>query len=117
MGDVRPSVAVDGRVRSLIAALDGLVDTDALTAVWEAALAAAPAWDGQPVWVHGDLTPGNLLAVDGRLSAVIDFGCLGAGDPAIDLMVAWTFLPADARTVFRAALAVDDATWARGRGW
>jgi aminoglycoside phosphotransferase (APT) family kinase protein len=116
MGDDRPSIAADARVRSLIAAMDGVVDTDALTAVWEAAL-AAPAWDGRPVWVHGDLTPGNLLAADGRLRAVIDFGCLGVGDPAVDLMVAWTFLTADARTVFRAALSVDDATWARGRGW
>jgi aminoglycoside phosphotransferase (APT) family kinase protein len=117
MGDARPSIAVDARVRSMIAVLGGLVDTEALTVVWEAALAAAPAWDGQPVWVHGDLTAGNLLAVDGRLNAVIDFGCLGVGDPAVDLMVAWTFLPADCRAALRAALSVDDATWARGRGW
>jgi len=117
VGDSRPSIAVDARVRSMIAALDGVVDTDAVTAVWEAALAAAPAWDGRPVWIHGDLTPGNLLAVDGRLSAVIDFGCLGVGDPACDLMVAWTFLSAESRAVFRAAFPVDDATWARGRGW
>jgi Phosphotransferase enzyme family len=97
--------------------LDGLVDTDALTAVWQAALAAAPAWDGRPVWIHGDLTPGNLLAVDGQLRAVIDFGCLGVGDPAGDLLVAWTWLRADTRAVFRAALSVDAATWTRGRGW
>ncbi|HEU4423701.1 MAG TPA: aminoglycoside phosphotransferase family protein [Pilimelia sp.] len=117
LGDSRPSIAVDSRVRPMIAALDGAVDVDALTAVWEAALVAAPAWDGRPVWIHGDLTPGNLLAVDGRLSAVIDFGCMGVGDPACDLMVAWTFLSAESRAVFRAALAVDDTTWARGRGW
>jgi aminoglycoside phosphotransferase (APT) family kinase protein len=69
------------------------------------------------VWVHGDLAPGNLLCVDGRLSAVIDFGCLGVGDPACDLMPAWNLLPVAARAVFREGLRVDDATWARGRGW
>jgi aminoglycoside phosphotransferase (APT) family kinase protein len=99
--------------------LDGLVDTDALTAVWQAALVAAPAWDGRPVWIHGALTPGNLLAVDGQLRGVIDFGCLGVGDPAGDLLVAWTLLRADTRAVFRAALSVDAATWrgAAAGGW
>jgi aminoglycoside phosphotransferase (APT) family kinase protein len=116
MGDLRDSAVVETRVRPAIAALSGLVDTDALTAVWEAAL-AAPAWDGPPVWVHGDLAPGNLLAVDGRLSAVIDFGTLAVGDPACDLTPAWLLLGGEARNVFRAALPVDDATWARGRGW
>jgi aminoglycoside phosphotransferase (APT) family kinase protein len=92
------------------------IDTDAATAAWEAALRAPP-WDRPPVWVHGDLQSGNLLAVRGRISAVIDFGCLGVGDPAVDLIVAWNLLPPDARGVFRAALRVDEATWARGRGW
>ncbi|GAA2379684.1 aminoglycoside phosphotransferase family protein [Nonomuraea africana] len=116
MGDERDSLASEARVRPKIAALKGLVDTDAVTAVWEAAL-AAPAWEGPPVWVHGDLATGNLLSVDGRLSAVIDFGTLAVGDPACDLLPAWKFLPSGARDVFRAELGVDDATWARGRGW
>jgi len=64
-----------------------------------------------------DLSSGNLLVEQGRLSAVIDFGCLGVGDSACDLMVAWTLLSGETRDVFRAALSVDDATWARGRGW
>ena len=93
-----------------------MLDSDAATAAWEAAL-QAPAWHGPPVWVHGDLQSGNLLAVQGRLSAVIDFGGLGVGDPAVDLIVAWNLLCAETRHVFRAALEVDDATWARGRGW
>lgn len=116
MGDDRDSLASEARVRPKIAALEGLVDTAAVTAVWEAAL-AAPAWDEPPVWIHGDLAPGNLLALDGRLSAVIDFGTLAVGDPAVDLLPAWKFLPDQARGAFRAALGVDDATWARGRGW
>jgi aminoglycoside phosphotransferase (APT) family kinase protein len=69
------------------------------------------------VWLHADLDARNLLVTNARLSAVIDFACLGVGDPALDVMVAWKMLDADARHVFRAALAVDDATWARARGW
>jgi aminoglycoside phosphotransferase (APT) family kinase protein len=106
----------DAPTRAAIDALQGAVDTAAVTAAWEAAL-DVPAWPGPPVWVHGDLAPGNLLTVDGRLTAVIDFGGLGVGDPACDLIVAWNLLPADTRDVFRTALAVDDATWDRGRGW
>jgi aminoglycoside phosphotransferase (APT) family kinase protein len=111
-----PLAMRDAETRAAIASLDGMLDTGAVTAVWEAAL-QAPAWHGPPVWIHGDLQSGNLLAVQGRLSAVIDFGCLGVGDPACDLQVAWNLLSAETRDVFRAALPVDDATWARGRGW
>jgi aminoglycoside phosphotransferase (APT) family kinase protein len=116
MGDERDSVASEARVRPKIAELNGVIDIDAVTAVWEAAL-GAPAWDREPVWVHGDLAVGNLLAVDGRLSAIIDFGTLAVGDPAVDLLPAWMFLPDEARGTFRDAVDVDDATWARGRGW
>jgi len=111
-----PLVTRDAHTRACIQALRGMIDTDAATTAWEAAL-EAPAWHGLPVWIHGDLQSGNLLARHGRLSAVIDFGCLGVGDPACDLQVAWNLLGAEARGVFRRALAVDDATWARGRGW
>ncbi|REK91959.1 phosphotransferase [Streptomyces inhibens] len=95
---------------------DGTLDGAAATAAWEAAL-RVPAWHGAPVWVHSDLLPGNLLARDGRLSAVIDFGGLGVGDPACDMMAAWAVLSAETRDLFRAAAGADDATWARGRGW
>lgn len=114
-----PLAARDVEVRAALAALralPGLIDTDAATAAWDEAL-ETPAWGGPPVWLHGDLQPGNLLARDGRLRAVIDFGGLGVGDPACDLLPAWNLLPADARQVFRDALAVDDGAWARGRGW
>jgi aminoglycoside phosphotransferase (APT) family kinase protein len=111
-----PLAARDAGVRAAIAAWEGMVDTGALTAAWDAAL-QAPVWHGPPVWIHGDLSSGNLLVQRGRLSAVIDFGCLGVGDPAADLIVAWTLFSGESRDVFRAALRVDDATWARGRGW
>ena len=103
-------------MRQAIAASEGLVDLEAVTAAWEADL-AAPVWDGTPVWVHGDLQPGNLLAVDGRLNAVIDWGGLGVGDPAVDLLPAWNLFVGESREAFRGGLDVDDAMWARGRGW
>ena len=111
-----PLAMRDTHTRAAIATLHGTLDTDAATAAWEAAL-QSPAWSGPPVWIHGGLQSGNLLAQQGRLSAVIDFGCLGVGDPACDLQVAWNLLSTETRNVFRAALQVDDATWARGRGW
>ncbi|WP_344521166.1 phosphotransferase, partial [Streptomyces rectiviolaceus] len=111
-----PLAPRDADTREAIAQLHGVIDTDAATAAWDAAL-GAPRWDGPPVWVHADLQPGNLLISDGRLSAVIDFGCMGHGEPAVDLITAWSLLTADAREDFRAALGDDDATWARGRGW
>jgi aminoglycoside phosphotransferase (APT) family kinase protein len=106
----------DTPTRRAIAELHGMVDINAVTGVWDEALATAQ-WSGRPVLVHGDLMPGNLLMVGGCLAGVIDFGTLGAGDPACDLIVAWNLLPADARSIFRSALGVDDATWLRGRGW
>ncbi|MEO7001472.1 MAG: aminoglycoside phosphotransferase family protein [Ktedonobacterales bacterium] len=111
-----PLATRDAETRAATASLEGALDTDAVSAAWEAAL-KAPAWNGPPVWIHGDLSPLNLLVEQGRISAVIDFGALGVGEPACDLMPAWNFFSAQTRRVFRAALAVDDATWARGRGW
>ncbi|MBW3634163.1 MAG: aminoglycoside phosphotransferase family protein [Chloroflexi bacterium] len=105
----------DGETRQAIAALAGTVDTDAATAVWDAALATP--WSDTPVWVHGDVAAGNLLVRDGQLSAVIDFGSSGVGDPACDLAIAWTLFAGDSRETFRTALPLDEATWARGRGW
>lgn len=105
----------DTETRQTIAALDKEIDADTATAVWETALKAS--WHGSPVWFHGDVSAGNLLVKQGQLSAVIDFGCSGVGDPACDMTIAWTLLSGKSRDVFRRVLPVDDATWARGRGW
>jgi aminoglycoside phosphotransferase (APT) family kinase protein len=115
-GRGEPLVRRDDATRTAIASLHDELDVGAVTEAWDAALQAPP-WSGSPLSIHGDLSAGNLLVRDGRLAAVIDFGCVGVGDPACDLMIAWTFLVSEARAVFRSALAVDDATWARGRGW
>jgi aminoglycoside phosphotransferase (APT) family kinase protein len=110
-----PVATYDGEARQAIEALEGEIDTDATTEVWELALASH--WQGRPVWAHGDVSSGNLLVRDGRLSAVIDFGSSGVGDPACDLYIAWTFFEGESREAFRRALPLDAETWQRGRGW
>jgi aminoglycoside phosphotransferase (APT) family kinase protein len=111
-----PLSSRDAQVRESIDALGDEYDVRVLHATWDKAL-ALPAFAGKPVWIHADLHEGNLLQVDGRLSAVIDFGLAGVGDPASDLTPAWTFLPAEARRPFRDAVKPDEDAWARGRGW
>lgn len=111
-----PLASRDERTRKVIAELDGVLDAAAATAAWDDAL-AAPAFTGAPVWVHGDLQPGNVLVAEGRLTGVIDFACMGLADPAVDLIAAWYLLPAAARETFRTAVEADDASWRRGRGW
>lgn len=122
------SVYADDTRRALVA-LAGRIDVDAAQRVWTAAVSEAAAWTGRPLWFHADVAPGNLLVPgdDGgrpgsggaRLGAVIDFGCCGVGDPACDLVLAWTFLDGAAREAFRDAMdpVTDEAMWARARGW
>jgi aminoglycoside phosphotransferase (APT) family kinase protein len=110
-----PLAVYHAETMEAIAALGDEVDAGRAAEVWQAALAAP--WPGPPVWVHGDVSPENLLVAAGRLSAVIDFGCCAVGDPACDTAIAWTFFSGESRRVFRARLPVDQATWARGRGW
>jgi aminoglycoside phosphotransferase (APT) family kinase protein len=105
----------ESQTQEALAALSGHIDTDLAAEIWRAALASC--WQGPPVWFHGDAQPGNLLLRDGRLSAVIDFGCSGIGDPACDVTIAWTFLAGESRRAFAERLALDPQTWARGRGW
>lgn len=111
-----PLVEGDEQVRRSIAQLGDRIDRSAALRCWEESLGAPP-WDGDEVWVHGDLLPGNLLVVDGRLSAVIDWGGLNVGDPACDLQPAWNVFAGASRDRFRAELGADDASWLRGRGW
>jgi len=111
-----PLAKRDSYVRAALTELTGIIDVEAATTEWEAAL-EAPIWANAPVWVHGDLQAGNILLRDGQLEAVIDFGGLGVGDPAVDLLPAWNLFGQEAREVYRNTLEVDDATWARGRGW
>lgn len=113
---VRLSTRAD-RFDATVDRLGNSVDRVAVFDRWQAALEAAP-WAGPAVWLHGDLHPANLVVHQGRLSAVIDFGDLTAGDPATDLSVAWMLFPPDERAVFRAAVSgVDPAIWSRARGW
>jgi aminoglycoside phosphotransferase (APT) family kinase protein len=106
----------DEGVRAAIGSLGDEFDRGAVYAAWDAAL-EAPGWDSAAVWMHGDAYDGNLLARDGRLTAVIDWSGVGIGDPSADVIVAWSLFSGDSRDAFRSASRVDDATWARGRGW
>lgn len=109
-----PSVYSDG-VDAALEQLHGDVDAAGCRSIWRAATSTA--WDAAPVWFHGDVAVGNLLVVDGRLSAVIDFGTCGVGDPACDLVMAWTYFEGESRAAFRDAVGLDAATWRRARGW
>lgn len=111
-----PLIGRNAVTRQRIALASRVFDPAELTQVWERGLAASP-WHGPPVWYHGDFHTGNLLASDHRITAVIDFGGLGVGDPANDLMMAFTLFSPAPRAIFREALAVDEATWQRGRAW
>ena len=110
-----PLAIYDDETRQALAILKDKIDVAAATEVWQAALATT--WNKPPVWVHGDISLGNLLMKDGQLSAVIDFGGLAIGDPACDLAITWTFFKGESRETFRTILNLDEGTWARGRGW
>lgn len=105
----------DEEIRRCLAQLSGRVDTVAAAAVWEEARAME--WTSPPIWFHGDVAPGNLLVQNGRLAAVIEFGCTGIGDPACDLVIAWTMFSGASRSAFRQAVGQDFGTWGRARGW
>lgn len=105
----------DASTRAALERCEGLLDCRTAEEAWDAAL-RVPAWMGPARWIHGDLTPANLLATEGLLSGVIDWGGLGAGDPATDLLPAWNLFTGTSRQVFREAAGLDDHAWARGRG-
>ena len=108
-----PLAQRDEEIRYWLARFDG---DPVVSEEWERALAAPP-WEGPPVWHHGDLDVRNWLVRAGRICAVIDWGSMGVGDPACDVMVAWKLHSREARDAFRKALPTDDATWERARGW
>jgi aminoglycoside phosphotransferase (APT) family kinase protein len=110
-----PLGTYDAQARESIALLADEIDSETATQTWDAALASE--WDRPPVWVHGDVAPSNLLLRNGQLAAVIDFGCSAVGDPACDLVMAWTFFSDGSKAAFQSSLSLDEATWMRGRGW
>lgn len=110
-----PLKTYDAETRAAITILHQQIDVKIISSIWTEALKEV--WQSEPVWVHGDIAPGNLLVKGGRLGAVIDFGQLAIGDPACDLVIAWTFFKAESRETFRNTLQLDKATWARARGW
>jgi aminoglycoside phosphotransferase (APT) family kinase protein len=110
-----PPAYYDDETRDSLATLKGRIDTETATKVWEAATESS--WHGRPVWFHGDVASGNLLVRKGKLAAVIDFGTSGVGDPACDLVIAWTMFSGESRQAFRRTVRQDRGTWARARGW
>ncbi len=112
-----PLKELDIETRKALKALENDMDTKALAILWEN-LSNVRCWDKPPVWIHGDLLPGNILIQNNRLSAIIDFADVGLGDPACDLIVAWSLLNANSRAIFRKRLVdIDEHTWERGKGW
>jgi aminoglycoside phosphotransferase (APT) family kinase protein len=105
----------DAETRAALSALTGRIDKAAAEDVWAAALGSQ--WQAPPIWVHGDVASGNLLVEDGKLCGVIDFGSSAVGDPASDLVIAWTGFSGESRQAFRDAVSLDEQTWARARGW
>mgnify|MGYP003520397353 FL=1 len=105
----------DTDTRALIEKLKDFVDVNNARLLWQRAINYK--WGRAPVWVHGDVASSNLLVKDNRLAAVIDFGCMGIGDPACDLTIAWTFFRGESREIFRENMRLDEETWSRARGW
>lgn len=111
----KPLSSLDEPVRDAMSLIQDIYELKKLTKIWNNFLKIPP-WTGEPVWMHGDLHPGNLLMQDSRISAVVDFGLTGTGDPATDLMVAWTILSPEARSLFKSIIKPDAATWRRAQG-
>jgi aminoglycoside phosphotransferase (APT) family kinase protein len=111
-----PLMTRDEEVHKAISTLDGIIDTKASLKVWHICK-QAPIWDKPPVWIHSDLLPANILVNKGKITGIIDFGMLGIGDPACDLLPAWCLFNNGSRKKFRSELDIDEATWVRSQGW
>jgi aminoglycoside phosphotransferase (APT) family kinase protein len=105
----------DKQARFQIEKLKDIIDSRKALALWENALKLK--WQNQPVWIHGDFASGNILIKNGKLSGIIDFGGLGIGDPACDLVIAWTFLRGKSREIFKQKIDLDNDTWVRAQAW
>lgn len=105
----------DIQARSQIAQLDAVIDSKKMLALWDSAMATQ--WNQPSVWIHGDMAAGNILIQDGTLSAVIDFGGMAIGDPACDLVIAWTLLKNKSKVIFQNNMNLDDNTWLRAKAW
>lgn len=110
-----PLSTYDSEVRKAVGQLEAQLDAPAVMELWKSALRTS--WGRSPVWVHGDVSAGNLLSHRGRLTGVLDFGSLAIGDPACDLSIAWTVFRGEARRTFQTSLQFDAATWHRARAW
>jgi len=115
-GGRSPLRDLDAVTRTAIESAQGVIDSEAATGAWEQAL-EAPTWKETPVWIHTDLLRPNVLVHGGRLCAVIDFGGVGIGDPAADVIAAWSVFGRAGRATFRGVLEVDDGMWERARGF
>lgn len=108
---------IDGETRKALGELEGEIDIPSVASLWDHLL-NVPSWNKDPVWIHGDFLPGNIIVQNNLLSAVIDFSDVGIGDPACDLIIAWSLLNSHSRRTFRKNLDnIDNDTWERGRGW
>lgn len=105
----------DKGAREQIVELAEIIDTSKALALWDKACATR--WNKTPIWIHGDFAIGNILLDGGKLSAVIDFGGAAVGDPACDLVIAWTYLSGNAREIFISKMDMEEDTWLRARGW
>ncbi|KAA0966088.1 aminoglycoside phosphotransferase family protein [Sporosarcina sp. ANT_H38] len=105
----------DSETQEALDKLEGKINVKKCKMIWEQALLSK--WVIEPVWVHGDIAPGNLLVQNGHLTGVIDFGILGTGDPSCDLSIAWTFFDKSSRRTFMESMDLDKETWKRAKGW
>lgn len=105
----------DAETKEALDRLAGKVNQKKCLMIWEQALLSK--WEREPVWVHGDIAPGNLVVQNRQLTGVIDFGILGTGDPACDLSIAWTFFDKSSRKTLMESMELDEETWKRAKGW